>query len=232
MMDIIEAIRTRRSIRGFKPDPVPKEVLGEILETCLWAPSSSNIQTWEFAVLGGKVLDELNDLVIEKVKVEWDTEKLIYKNVTVDIPYYTNLSELYFRRAQDVRKRIDNHQFPAGTPHLEGKRHGYLLYGGRYYGAPNVIIIYTERALGTRAILDIGIITQTIALAALAYGLGTCLQSMPISWPEIVREHLGLPETKLIAQAVAIGYPDMEAKVNNFERTRDPLDAFVRWYGI
>jgi len=230
-MDIIEAIRTRRSIRAFKPDPVPKEVLEEILETCLWAPSSSNTQTWEFAVLGGKVFDELNDLVIEKVKAEWDTEKLTYKNVTVDIPY-PKLSEPYLRRAQDIRKRIDSHQFPAGIPHLEEKRHNYLLYGGRYYGAPNVIILYTERALGTRAILDIGIITQTIALAALAYGLGTCLQSMPISWPEIVREHLGLPETKLIAQALAIGYPDMEAKVNNFERLRDPLDVFVRWYGV
>ena len=70
-MDIIQAIRTRRSIRSFRPDPVPKEILIEILETCLWAPSSSNTQTWEFAVLGGKVLDELNDLVVEKVKTEW-----------------------------------------------------------------------------------------------------------------------------------------------------------------
>jgi len=230
-MEIIEAIRTRRSIRSFKPDPVPKEVLKEILETCLWAPSSSNTQTWDFAILGGKALDELNDLVVEKVKVEWDTEKLVYKNVTVDIPY-PQLDGPYLKRSMDIRKTIDGHQFPPGTPYLEEKRYNYLLYGGRHYGAPNVIIIYTERAFCPRAILSIGIIAQTIALAALAYGLGTCLMSMPISWPEIVREYLGLPETKLIAQTVAIGYPNMEASVNNFERVRDPLDTFVRWYGI
>ena len=230
-MNITEAIRNRRSIRSFKTDPVPKEVLEEILKTCLWVPSSSNTQTWEFAVLGGTVLDELNDKVVEKVKGEWDSDNLVYKNVTVDVPYPT-LPEPYLKRAMDLRKTIDHHQFPPGTPHLEEKRYHYLLYGGRYYGAPNVIIIYTERAFCPRAILDIGIISQTIALAALDYGLGTCLMSMPISWPEIVREHLDLPETKLIAQTVAIGYPNSEADINNFERKREPLDTFVMWHGI
>ena len=115
---------------------------------------------------------------------------------------------------------------------LEEKRYHYLLYGGRYYGAPNVIIVYTERSFCPRAILDIGIIAQTIALAALDYGLGTCLMSMPISWPEIVREHLDLPDTKLVAQTVAIGYPNIASDINNFERKREPLDTFVRWYGF
>ena len=230
-MDINEAIRTRRSIRSFRPDPVPKEVLEEILKNCIWAPSSSNTQTWEFIVLGGNVLDELNDLVVEKVKAEWDTENMVYKNVTVDVPYPA-LPEPYIGRAMELRKTIDHHQFPTGTPHLEEERYNYLLYGGRYYGAPNVIIIYTERAFGPRAVLDIGIMAQTIALAALSHGLGTCLMSMPISWPEIVREHLDLPETKLIVQAVAMGYPDMEADINHFERLREPLDTFVRWEGV
>jgi nitroreductase len=230
-MEILEAVRTRRSIRSFKPDAVPKKILQDILDTCLWVPSSSNTQTWEFAVLGGKILDELNDLVVEKVKAEWDTEKLAYKNVTVDIPY-PRLPEPYLKRAMELRKTIDQYQFPPGTPHLVEERYHYLLYGGRYYGAPNVIIIYTEREFCPRAILDIGIVAQTIALSAMSYGLGTCLMSMPISWPEIVRKHLGLPETKLVAQAVAIGYPDLEARVNNFKRVRDNLDTFVKWFGV
>ena len=88
-MNITEAIRNRRSIRSFKTDPVPKEVLEEILKTCLWVPSSSNTQTWKFAVLGGMVLDELNDKVVEKVKGMWIPDNLVYKNVTVDVPYPT-----------------------------------------------------------------------------------------------------------------------------------------------
>jgi nitroreductase len=54
----------------------------------------------------------------------------------------------------------------------------------------------------------------------------------PVAWPEIVRGPLGIPETKLIALAIAIGYPETEAKVNNFERTREPLEALTRWCGI
>jgi len=231
MMEIIEAIRARRSIRSFKPAPVPREILEELLETCLWAPSSSNKQTYEFAILGGKVLEELNNKVIEKIKAEWDATTLTYKNVNCDIPY-PELFEPYARRAIEIRNRIDRHQFPPGTPGLEEKRRHYLLFGGRSYDAPSVIIIYIERSLCPQAILDIGIMGQTIALAALAYGLGTCLQTMPLNWPEIVRAHLGLPETKLLALAIAIGYPDIEAPVNNFERTRDPINVFTHWYGI
>ncbi|MFC2024295.1 nitroreductase [Chloroflexota bacterium] len=230
-MEVIEAIRTRRSIRSFKQDLVPREILEQLLETCLWVPSTSNKQTWEFAILGGELLEELNDKVIEKVKAEWDTSTLTYKNINPDIPY-PELFEPYSRRSIDIRNRIDRHHFPPGTPGLEEKRGAYILYGGRYYGAPNVIIIYIDRSLCPQALLDIGIISQTIALAALTYGLGTCLQSMPITWPDIVREHLGLPETKLLAVAIAIGYPDIEAPVNNFERTRDPINVFTHWYGI
>jgi len=73
---------------------------------------------------------------------------------------------------------------------------------------------------------------QTIALAALAYDLGTCLMTTPVAWPEILRELLGIPESKLIALAIAIGYPDGEAKVNTFERTREPLETFTHGYGV
>ena len=47
-MDVIEAIKTRRSIRSYKKDPVPEEALRQILEAGRWAPSASNMQPWEF----------------------------------------------------------------------------------------------------------------------------------------------------------------------------------------
>ncbi len=47
-MDVLEAIKTRRSIRRYKPDPVPEEALEKILEAGRWAPSASNEQPWEF----------------------------------------------------------------------------------------------------------------------------------------------------------------------------------------
>ena len=52
-MDIGEAIQTRKSIRGYKPHPVPKEILQEILEIATRAPSGMNTQPWEITVVAG-----------------------------------------------------------------------------------------------------------------------------------------------------------------------------------
>jgi nitroreductase len=67
-MDLIEAIHTRRSIRKFKTDTVPKEILTQLIDVSRWSPSGSNTQPWEFAVLGGKILEEVNKEIINRMK--------------------------------------------------------------------------------------------------------------------------------------------------------------------
>jgi nitroreductase len=50
-MDILEVIKTRRSIRRYKPDPISEEEINRILEAGRWAPSADNSQPWSFIVL-------------------------------------------------------------------------------------------------------------------------------------------------------------------------------------
>ncbi|MCH8746065.1 MAG: nitroreductase family protein, partial [Chloroflexi bacterium] len=50
-MEVFDCIRNRRTVREFKPDPVPEEVLHKILQAGRWAPSSSNSQPWHFVVV-------------------------------------------------------------------------------------------------------------------------------------------------------------------------------------
>jgi len=59
MSDFYKIIKERRSIRRFKPDPVPKEVLEKIIKIGMWAPSAMNTQPWEFYVFTGKARDEI-----------------------------------------------------------------------------------------------------------------------------------------------------------------------------
>ncbi len=60
-MELYEAIRSRRSIRRYKPDVVPDDVIRKIIEAASWAPSSSNSQPWEFLVVRDRgVLDRLS----------------------------------------------------------------------------------------------------------------------------------------------------------------------------
>jgi nitroreductase len=222
-MDVIEAILNRSSIRGFKPDPVPRKVLEELLETCLWAPSAWNMQPWEFAILGGKVIEEVKARFAEKTRTGADMDP--------DIPE-PELFNPYLQRQIDLMASIDTRQFPPGTSMVDKKRAEYLLKGSRFYDAPNAIIIYTEKALSPSAIFDAGIMTQTIALAALTYGLGTCIMARVLFWPDILRDLLEIPDSKLIVMGIAIGYPDPRALINSVPRIREPLDTLGHWHGI
>ena len=50
-MEVFDCIRRRRTVREFKPDPIPEEVVYKILQAGRWAPSSSNSQPWHFVVV-------------------------------------------------------------------------------------------------------------------------------------------------------------------------------------
>ena len=50
-MEVYDCIRSRLTVRRFKPDPVPDEVVNKILRAAQWAPSSRNLQPWHFIVV-------------------------------------------------------------------------------------------------------------------------------------------------------------------------------------
>ncbi len=63
-MELLAALKNRRSIRAFKTDPVPKEIISQILEAARWSPSWGNTQPWELVVVQGNKARELTgDLV-------------------------------------------------------------------------------------------------------------------------------------------------------------------------
>jgi nitroreductase len=228
-MDVIEAIRTRRSIRAFKPDPVPKKVLRELLDVSRWAPSGGNVQPWHFAVLGGRLLDKVKARLEEKAKTSWDGNN--YIDAKPDLPRTGPYSEFLMSRQQSLRALTDSIRYPPGTKNLKAKQLENREKMLRFFDAPNVIIIYSDDR-GPSAIEGIGIVSQTICLAALAYGLGTCIMGIPVLWPEMFRELLNIPEGKPIVISIAIGYPDFEDPINTFPRPREPLDNLVEWHGL
>jgi nitroreductase len=222
-VDVIQAVKERRSIKGFKPDPVPKEVLKKLLETSRWAPSAQNTQSWDFYVLGGKVMEEVKARFAEKVKAK------IPQNP--DIPA-VNLCEPYLKRSIEARDCLDAHQFPPGTENLEQKRAAFNISGGRFHNAPNGIIICTEKSLAPRFIIDAGIVAQTVALVAYAMGLGACIMARPTYYPDVLRDVLKIPDSKLIVISLAIGYPDPNSPLNSCPRKRVEIDDLVHWCGI
>ena len=221
-MDVIEAMRTRKSIRGYKPDPVPQEVLREILDAAVRAPSGMNTQPWEITVVAGEVLDN-----IKKGNIEMMTSGKSPNPDFQNKPY----EGAYKERQVDLAVQI--FQLMGITREDKEKRDAWLQKGFRLFEAPAAIILSIDKALGmTRPHTDIGAIVQSICLAALNYGLGTCINGQGIMFPEVVRKSTGLPESKQIVLCIAIGYPDWDFPANKLETKREPVKNITTWHGF
>jgi nitroreductase len=222
-MEVYEAIYGRRSIRGFRPDPVPVRLLDEIVDAARWAPSAQDIQPWELILLGGDVFTELKARMTEKLEAKEPSN--------LDLPGL-DLPEKYTRRAAENRERVDKIQFPPGTKDLQQKRDEFWVKGGCFHNAPNAMVVCIDKALLPLYLLEAGIITQTICLAAYARGLGTCIMRRPLWWPDLIREALGIPPSKMMVISIAIGYPDTTAPVNGFNRSRVPVADITYRRGV
>jgi len=222
-MDVIEAIESRKSVRAFRPDQVPKDVLTKILEVALRAPSTDNTQPWEFAIVAGSVLADLKKALSEKMGMPTEFHPDIPFPVLSYKPPYADRSKKQGRKvfaAMDMARD----DWP--------RRMEWYRHMARFMDAPVGLILYVERYLGAYAILDAGLFLENLMLAAMKYGLGTCTQMATVLHPEILRQQLNISDSKLILCGVAIGYPDDNAPVNQFRSEREPLDTFASWYGF
>jgi nitroreductase len=223
-MDVLDAIRTRKSIRGYKSDPVPKEVIREILEIASRAPSAMNTQPWEFAVVAGEPLRKIREGSAEKLNA-------------AEIPYpehhvvgWTNDS-IYRVRQVDLAKHI--FQIMDIPREDKVKRAVWMERGFRYFNAPVAIIIYVDKSLSeTGPVLDVGAVMQNICLAALHFGLGTCIHDQGVMYPDVVKQHAGIPDSKRLIIAISIGYPDEGNIVNTITSTRESIDGLTTWVGF
>ena len=219
-MELREAIYERRSVRGFKEEPVSKEILEDVLKTATRAISASNMQPWEFAVVTGELL--------EKIGKEIEAG---YLNGEPEDYEEDNVGGVYKQRKVGVAKQL----FGAMDIAREDKenRQWWTRRGFRFFDAPAAIIIYADKELDKAASnFDLGCVTQNICLAAMEHGLGTCAEIQGIMYQKPLRKYLAIPESKRFAIAVAIGYADDSFPANHVVSTREEINEITRWYGF
>jgi nitroreductase len=113
------------------------------------------------------------------------------------------------------------------------KRTRWIERGFRFFDAPAAIIVLTDKSLQPETpLIDIGIVIQSICLAALEHDLATCIEDQGCMYPDVLRELAEIPDTKRIVMAMAIGYPDWDFPANRIETTRVPIDEITLWRGI
>ncbi|HEU65074.1 MAG TPA: nitroreductase [Chloroflexi bacterium] len=223
-MDVIESVKTRKSIRGYRPDPVSKDVLEEILELASRAPSAMNTQPWEFTVLSGDVLENVRRGNVELLNSGSPPSP---EHMVVDWPK----ESLYRQRQVDLAKQL--FQLMDIPREDKEKRAKWMERGFRYFDAPAVIIISVDRCLSESGpLLDIGAVIQNICLIALNFGLGTCIEDQGVGYPKVLRKYGRIPDSKRIIAAIAIGYPDWDFPANKVETEREPVKNITTWLGF
>jgi nitroreductase len=225
-LNVLEAINKRQSIRSFKSDPVPSDILKKIVEGALRAPSASNSQPWEFAVVSGARLEEIKSAYIE------NSGKAL---PNLDIPIPMSYPEPWISRRSAVMAGVLAKMGVARED--KQKRAEFTMHGFRLWGAPSCIYVMIERSFyqaestpNAFNVFDAGLISQNIMLLATEHGLGTIPAIMPVLYPDILRRVLGLPASKLFVLGIPVGYPDWSHGANQFRTERLPIDVVAKFY--
>lgn len=219
-MEAIECIKTRMSIRKFKSEPVPKEMILDIIRTAQRSPSYKNGQPWEVAIVSGEKKEALSEKLVELIKAGIPTSP--------DMPEPTLWSPaVESRMSAHMDKRAKIFAVDFSDPKLIKKS---KIANSRFYGAPHGIFLYQDAELPAWSIFDMGLFAQSLMLAAHAKGVGTVPQAFLIDHSPAIKEFLGLPASKRIILGVSMGYPDIEGGARDYESDRVSLDEICKWF--
>jgi nitroreductase len=219
-----EVVTGRRSIRGYKPDPVPQALIKEIIELAMRAPSSLNTQPWNFYVVAGAVLDAIR---------AGNTERnLAGVPDSREFRGHGEYGGAHRERQIDVAKQL----FGAMgiERHDQEKRRDWVLRGFRQFDAPVSIVITYDRSIhgGDIAPFDCGGVTNALVNAAWSRGLGCVINSQGIMQSPVVREHAGIPDDQVIMICVAMGWPDDSFPANAVVTGRKSVEDAAVFVGF
>ena len=214
-------IGSRKSVRAFRLDPVPKQHLVEILDAARAAPSNFNSQPWHVYVLTGEAKRALGDTLLQA-------------HVAQTVPLFSPFPQT---NPPECAARVDDfgRRLYASVGVDRADMAGRARVSGRnfvFFDAPVGMIFTIHAALTKHSWLDFGLFLQTLMLAAQVRGLSTCPQVSFVRFQSIIAEQLKLGPDELVTCGMSCGYADEEAAVNRLNMPREPLDGFTRWLGF
>ncbi len=211
-METVNAIRTRRSIRAFTPEPVPLDDVQELLEVARWAPSWANAQGWDVFVVSDGKLEEIKEVLAAEADAGREPE------TDVRMPRRGEWPE-------HIQERMTYRRPAPGEAPAPPQRPGLW----NFYGAPVMLFFGVHERLAIEyACFDLGLLVENVCLAAVDRGLGTCIMAMSVRYADKLHELLPAEEVRFVV-GVALGHPHWNSELNAVERPRCGFDEIVRW---
>jgi nitroreductase len=215
-MNVLEAIQARHSVRDFASRPVPKEILMQILQAGTCSPSGGNSQPWEIFVASGDSLEVIRKAYQERARAGTGTP--------IRPPALPAYIQERMTTIRDERLKL-----MGLDPADEASYNVFAEWKYRLFGAPTLVFICMDKALSSN--LDIGMLIQTICLAAQEFGVDSLIATAFIAYPDILRRELGIPESLNIVMGIGLGYSNPESIINTYRSPRRPIEEVVRYKG-
>ncbi len=220
-MNVTDALKIRKSTRAFLDTSVSREQIEKILSSASHAPSGTNAQPWQVAVVTGRKKDELTS-GMEKIFREGDMGGMDYQ-------YYPVKWKNPYKKRRVVCGRQLYSTLQIDRKDKE-KRYEQWVANYHGFGAPVLLFFFLDPVMKTGSYLDYGMFIQSIMLAAVEEGLATCPQAALGQYPELIKKILGYDQETVLVCGMAVGYEDKEAPVNSYRTPREDVATFSRFF--
>lgn len=217
----LDALFTQRhSCRAYRPDPVPRELIEQIVATARRVPSWCNAQPWQMTVTSGAETDRFREALqreassgVAKPDLAWPTRYAgAYKDRrrTCGWQLYNAVGIEKGDRAASARQMMEN----------------FALFG-----APHCAIISSPADLGPYGAMDCGGFVTAFTLAAQAHGVASIAQAAVASYGPFLHEYFDIPDDRIILCGISLGYADADHPANSFRTERAPVADIIDWRG-
>ncbi|MCA9907080.1 MAG: nitroreductase family protein [Anaerolineae bacterium] len=179
--DLIHDLRSRRSIRRYRPDPVPRDLIEQVLIAAIWAPSAHNRQPWRFAVvteaaakatlaaaMGARLRRDLEADGVPEALIVQDAQRSNARLINAPVLIVVSLTMMDMDTYPDERRQQNEYLMAVQSTAMAG---------------------------------------QNLLLAAHTSGLGACWLCAPLFAPDVVRAALALPDDWQPQGLITLGYP-------------------------
>lgn len=220
-MNITDAIKQRQSIRQFTNQSVDKEIIERILDCARHAPSGANSQPWQVAVVTGQTKETLATAMINAFETGIKAAR--------DYTYYPEKWEEPYKRRR-IACGAQLYETLEIARNDKEKRLEQWKANYKCFDAPVMLLFFLDPSLATGSFLDYGMFIQSVMLAALEEGLGTCAQAALCDYADIIKTELHIEKETILVCGMAVGYEDKNGLVNSYRTPREEVDSFTRYY--
>ena len=220
LADLHNLFLARHSCRAFRPDPVPRDVIKEILSCAQRVPSWCNAQPWKLTITSGAETDRLRQALVRAAESD---------SHSPDLDFPTRYENEY-----QTRRRKCGWALYQAVGVQKGDREAsraQMMENFSLFGAPHCAILSSPVELGGYGAMDCGGFVAGFTLAAQAAGVATIPQAAVASYAPLLHEMLEIPQDRIILCAISFGYGDPDHPANSFRTARAPLPEFTSWRG-